>query len=192
MPKLQLARPDVLLVEDHADADVSEVEDDLDNVQPPVLEPMLKPYNSKVAQMACSDSAEINNGNRATSDDAVEKPPPKITPLKIKRPLSSDTDNSSSRPKKSKKEKKSKKSKKERHRHREGADYHHKKHKPSVVHFNDDSETQAIDLVDVNDAGIIKSRLNKCSGVSSTKKKPIKEIFIEGKNNYIYLFDTLV
>lgn len=192
LPKLQLARPDVLLVEDHADADVSEVEDDLDNVQPPVLEPMLKPYNSKVAQMASSDSAEINNGNRATSDDAVEKPPPKITPLKIKRPLSSDTDNSSSRPKKSKKEKKSKKSKKERHRHREGADYHHKKHKPSVVHFNDDSETQAIDLVDVNDAGIIKSRLNKCSGVSSTKKKPIKEIFIEGKNNYIYLFDTLV
>jgi hypothetical protein len=103
---------------------------------------------------------------------------------------SSESDLSAKEENKSAKNK-AKKAKKDRHRHRD-ADHHHKKqhHKPSVVHFNDDSETQAIDLVDVHDAGIIKSRHNKC-GVS-TKKKPIKEIFIEGPETCLIKENDLV
>merc|ERR1711963_1147418 len=113
LPKLDLVQ------DDHADADVSEVEDEEDG--PPVLEPMLD--------------------NGATLEVSADKPKNNIT-VKIKRP-SSETDSSGSshsRSKKSKKEKKAKKAKKGRHHH-----HHHKKHhhdgvphtKPSVVHFND-------------------------------------------------------
>ena len=171
LPKLDLVQ------DDHADADVSEVEDEEDG--PPVLEPMLD--------------------NGATLEVSADKPKNNIT-VKIKRP-SSETDSSGSshsRSKKSKKEKKAKKAKKERHHHHHRDHHyhhHHKKHhhdgvphtKPSVVHFND-NDADVIQTIDLIDAGIItKKEKSKTKNSSDESKKPIKEVFIEGR----YVLRTL-
>ena len=174
LPKLDLVQ------DDHADADVSEVEDEEDG--PPVLEPMLD--------------------NGAASEASADKPKNNIT-VKIKRP-SSETDSSGSthsRSKKSKKEKKAKKAKKERHHHHHHRDHHHhhhKKHhhdgvphtKPSVVHFND-NDADVIQTIDLIDAGIItKKEKSKTKNSSDESKKPIKEVFIEGTNS-LYVVTSL-